>query len=188
MIDQIIATPNSPYILICLTQRSSQRNQNQRSRFHLTEANSLKPATVETSPSIDTTFPIPNSIAATIEKPLSLLGEDLLVYLDQSFWVCSYRIVNKTNKSRPRTEHEHEHEREYRDDAATARRIFFFAARLGRCRKPKAVSGHGGLALSAKRRSSDYSKRSRVGVVKLIFLVPSSGLLKMELFFFYKRG
>ncbi|MCJ1424442.1 hypothetical protein MMC29_002330 [Sticta canariensis] len=119
VIDQIIATPNSPYILICLSQRSSQNNQNHGSSFHLIEPNSLKPTTVETSLSIDTTFSIPNSIAAMIEKPLSFLGEDLLVYLDKSFWVCSYRIINKTNKAWPGTEHEHEHE--YRDDAATAR-------------------------------------------------------------------
>lgn len=121
VIDQVIATGNSPYILICSPQRSPQSNQSHGSRFHLIELTSLKPITAESSPSIDIKVPIPNSIAATIEKPLDILGEDLLVYLDKSFWVCSYRINNKNNDSSVGTEHQ----REYHEDATKIRRHFF---------------------------------------------------------------
>ena len=124
-IDQVIMSQNSSYILTCLSQHSLQSNQSHRSRFYLIELNSLKPITAEASASIDATFPIPNSIAVTIEKPLTILGEDLLVYLDKSFWVCSCRInINNTKRLVTEDEHEHEHDHE-REDALTTRRHFF---------------------------------------------------------------
>lgn len=123
VIDQVIATRNSPYILACFSQHSSQINQSRGSRLHLIELTSLKPDTAEASSPIDSAFPIPNSIAATIEKPLNILGEDLLVYLDKSFWVCSCRIIKENNNSWPRTELEHQ------DGAATMTRRHFFLPR-----------------------------------------------------------
>lgn len=118
IIDQVITTQSKTYILACLQQRSSKSNQGHGSRFRLIELASLKPTTVEASSSINATTPIPKNVAATIEKPLNILGEDLLVYLDKSFWVCSCRINNNNNNSRLGTEQEHE-------DATTSRRHFF---------------------------------------------------------------
>lgn len=125
VLDQVIATRNSPYILTCLSQRSSQRSQSHRSHFHWIELSSLNPTNVEasSSTSVVATITIPDSIVATIEKPLNILGEDLLVYLDKSFWVCSCRITKENNNSRPRTEPEHQ------DGATTTMRRHFFLPR-----------------------------------------------------------
>lgn len=120
VIGQVITTRNNPYILICSPQRSSQSNQSHGTRFQLIESSSLKPTSAEALLSVDASTPIPDSVAATIEKPLSILGEDLLVYLDKSFWVCTCRI-NK--KSRLQTEREHDHE--LHDEARMTRRHFF---------------------------------------------------------------
>lgn len=62
-----------------------QSKQSRKIFFHLIELASLKPSTAETSPSVVTTTFIPNCIAETIERPLNMVGEDLLVYLDKSF-------------------------------------------------------------------------------------------------------
>jgi hypothetical protein len=37
-------------------------------------------------------IPIPDDISSTIEKPLGMLGSKQLIFLDKSFWVCSWRL------------------------------------------------------------------------------------------------
>lgn len=37
-------------------------------------------------------IPIPADICATIEKPLNVLPRDSFVFLDRSFWICTWRL------------------------------------------------------------------------------------------------
>lgn len=104
-IDQIITPRASPYILVSISQHSSQPGHS--AVYHLIETSSLD-APRENPPPIISTTSIPAPIAALIEKPLTILGEDLLVFLDRSFWVRSYRL-----QPRPGAEHGHDPARHF---------------------------------------------------------------------------
>ena len=46
---------------------------------------------------IGNTISLPSDILSTIERPLTLLGRDRLVFVDKSFWVCTWRVdINKS--------------------------------------------------------------------------------------------
>lgn len=87
-IDQVISTRSSPYILLYKSTPSPRTLQG--SQFHVLDISSLHAAPTPDRTAL--TIPLPPPIAATIEQPLTILGEDLLVYLDTSFWINSYRI------------------------------------------------------------------------------------------------
>lgn len=93
-IDPIISTRFSPYILLRKS-RFSVHHEKRRPEFHLLDIASLQCA-ADPNCILDTT-PIPATIAATIEHPLNILGKDLLVYIDKSFWICSWRISMQTS-------------------------------------------------------------------------------------------
>lgn len=46
-----------------------------------------------------TPIPIPNDINSTIEHPLGIIGKDRLVFMDRSFWVCSWSIGEEQEKA-----------------------------------------------------------------------------------------
>lgn len=92
-IEQIISSPSSPYILLCISQYSS-RHKPHHPQFYLVHLTSLHPLPDPNHP-IPTT-PLPYTIATTIEQPLNILGEDLLVYVDKSFWICSWPMSLRT--------------------------------------------------------------------------------------------
>lgn len=41
---------------------------------------------------------IPNEINSTIEHPLGIIGKDRLVFIDRSFWICSWSIGSEQEK------------------------------------------------------------------------------------------
>lgn len=42
--------------------------------------------------SIDTVITLPQDVSDSIERPLNLLGRDRLVFIDKSFWLCTWRV------------------------------------------------------------------------------------------------
>jgi hypothetical protein len=44
-------------------------------------------------------LPIPERIENVMERPLGVLGKDKLVFIDQSLWVCTWRLVDKEEES-----------------------------------------------------------------------------------------
>lgn len=88
-IEQIVATPASDYILIHTSQQSL--NLIRKSQIQIINVSSLSDAKNETLQSLPT-ISTPPDISQAFEKALGILGKDLLVFLDKSFWVCTYQI------------------------------------------------------------------------------------------------
>lgn len=88
-IDQIIISHNRAFILLFLCRRG--RHRGRYTRLLILE--SAKLATPPTSPDdyLDTIL-IPPDIASSIERPLQVIGQDRLVFLDESYRVCSCNI------------------------------------------------------------------------------------------------
>jgi hypothetical protein len=42
---------------------------------------------------------IPNEINGTIERPLGIIGKERLVFMDRSFWICSWSIGSEQEKA-----------------------------------------------------------------------------------------
>ena len=88
-IEQILATDASDYILIHISQQSP--NLVRKSHIQIIKVSSLSDAVDETPRPLPTIY-IPPEISQDFEKPLGIVGKDLLVFLDKSFWVCTYQI------------------------------------------------------------------------------------------------
>ena len=88
-ISRIVVSHNKAFILLFLCRRG--RHHGRHARLLILE--SAKFATPPASPDdyLDT-IPIPPDIAACIERPLQVIGQDRLVFLDESFRVCSCNI------------------------------------------------------------------------------------------------
>ena len=76
------------YFLLFLAQPRSTRLSTARfSKLIIIPVSSLSPA----SRSIETVITLPQDVSDAIEQPLNLLGRDRLVFIDKSFWVCTWR-------------------------------------------------------------------------------------------------
>lgn len=58
------------------------------SKLLLLPVTSLQP----TATTIDNVITIPSDILNIIERPLTIIGRDRLVFIDKSFWVCTWRV------------------------------------------------------------------------------------------------
>jgi pimeloyl-ACP methyl ester carboxylesterase len=86
---EVIASQTKSFILIFSSVPESRGRR--RSQLHILAAASLHSDSSRSQEPL-ATVPIPVEIAASIERPLDVLGNDRLVYLDDSFWVCSWRL------------------------------------------------------------------------------------------------
>lgn len=89
VIDQIIVSQNKAFILLFLCRRARHRRRWTRLLVIETAGLAMPPNTVDEH--LDT-IPIPPDIASCIQRPLNVIGQDRLVFLDESFRVCSCSI------------------------------------------------------------------------------------------------
>lgn len=89
VIDQIILSQNKAFILLLLCHRARHRRRWTRLLVLESASFTTPPSTVDEY--LDS-IPIPPDIAASIERPLDVIGQDRLVFLDDSFRVCSCSI------------------------------------------------------------------------------------------------
>jgi hypothetical protein len=90
-IDQVIVSQTKEHILLLSSQQSLHRRR--RSRLRIIDIASLTKTSSEGRQDV-TPIPIPRDIATVIERPLQILGKDRLVFLDDSFWVCTWRLTH----------------------------------------------------------------------------------------------
>ena len=86
---EVIVSQAKDFVLI-FSSLPEQRGK-RRSRLHILDAASLSSSSSESQEPLEA-IPIPVEIAVSIERPLDVLGNDRLVFLDDSFWVCSWRL------------------------------------------------------------------------------------------------
>ena len=86
---EVIVSQAKAFVLIFSSLPESRGRR--RSQLHILAAASLHSNSSLSQEPLET-VPIPVEIAVSIERPLDVLGSDRLVYLDDSFWVCSWRL------------------------------------------------------------------------------------------------
>lgn len=90
-VKKVIVSHSKNFILLFIS-RTKQYGRT-RNRLHIIEASSLANPSGTDGKSLKT-IAIPTDIASSIERPLEVLSNGRLVFLDESFWVCSWRIHN----------------------------------------------------------------------------------------------
>ena len=89
VIDQIIVSQNKAFILLFLCRRA--RHRRRWTRLLILESAGLATPPKHVDEHLDT-IPLPPDIASSIQRPLDVIGQDRLVFLDKSFRVCSCSI------------------------------------------------------------------------------------------------
>lgn len=89
VIDQILVSQNKAFILLFISRRG--RHRRRWSRLVVLETASLGEGPNSSDDPLRT-IPIPSDVAESIERPLAVIGKNRLIFLDKSFWVCSWRI------------------------------------------------------------------------------------------------
>ncbi len=52
----------------------------------------LKTSSLDSASGAVVAIQIPSSVLVHVEKPLNIMGSDLFVYIDKSFWICTWRF------------------------------------------------------------------------------------------------
>ena len=90
-VDKLIVSDSKEFILLFISR--SDQHRRHRNRLHILKASSLATPS-DTEGELLKSITIPTDIASSIERPLEVLNNGRLVFLDESFWVCSWRIQN----------------------------------------------------------------------------------------------
>lgn len=92
-VDEVIITHSRTFALL-ISERGPSRKRWSRLQVLPTAAFQDSNTTTSTKNSSPLISPIsiPEDISSTIEKPLGMLASEQLVFLDKSFWVCSWRL------------------------------------------------------------------------------------------------
>ena len=89
IIDQVIVPQVEGYILLHISEHGRRRRA--RSQLRIIDVASLRETAAGESATLEP-IPVPADVAAAIERPLNVLGRDRLVFLDSSFWICTWRL------------------------------------------------------------------------------------------------
>ncbi|OBT75830.1 hypothetical protein VF21_05527 [Pseudogymnoascus sp. 05NY08] len=85
-VDKIIVSTTRNYAIMSISQEGPYDNRRSGSQIiKLADIQDLNACSI--SP-----IRIPNEIKGTIERPLGIIGKDRLVFIDRSFWICSWSI------------------------------------------------------------------------------------------------
>ena len=84
VVEGVIVTQGRDYILLLVVQKRPNRRH---IRLHIIRITSLALQTGEVE-----CVPIPETITDMIERPLDVLTKDRLVFLDKSFWICTWHL------------------------------------------------------------------------------------------------
>ena len=89
-IDKLIISHSKAFIILFIAK--SRQHGRRTNRLHVLESVSLaKPSGTAEAQTL-LSIPIPSHISSSIERPLEVLSNGRLVFMDESFWVCSWRI------------------------------------------------------------------------------------------------
>ncbi|KAH0538685.1 hypothetical protein FGG08_004760 [Glutinoglossum americanum] len=91
VVDQVIVSQAREHILLLFSLQGPYRRR--RSHLRIIDVASLTDASSGECRAVDSVH-IPGDIATMIERPLDILGKDRLVFLDESFWVCTWRLTH----------------------------------------------------------------------------------------------
>ena len=89
IIDEVIVPQAEGYILLHISGHGQHRRA--RSQLRIIDVASLRETAAGGSATLEP-IPVPADVAAAIERPLNVLGRDRLVFLDRSFWICTWRL------------------------------------------------------------------------------------------------
>ncbi|MCJ1350834.1 MAG: hypothetical protein MMC33_000815 [Icmadophila ericetorum] len=89
-INQVIVSKNKAFILLFISRRGHQRR-HRWARLAVFESASLAEGPNSAEEPLKT-IPIPSDVTGSIERPLAVIGKNRLIFLDKSFWVCSWRL------------------------------------------------------------------------------------------------
>lgn len=89
-IDNILISPTKALIFLCISQRTSFTTHP--SQLQTIETASFDPLDPDPQPIRPTSLPA--EIASVIGRPLAVLGRDRLIFLDHSFWVCTWNLTS----------------------------------------------------------------------------------------------
>ncbi|KAI9750613.1 MAG: hypothetical protein M1815_001698 [Lichina confinis] len=96
VIDQVTVTEGKEYVI--LVTRGQHVRRRRRSHVRIIEMASLveDPGSKGDNGSLTTSsidvIDMPEHVAAAVERPIDVLGKDLLVFIDRSLWVCTWRL------------------------------------------------------------------------------------------------
>ena len=92
-VDKIIISANRNYAVMSISQECSHQNR-------WTGIKIINLSTIDDLEACNITpVLIPNGINSMIEHPLGIIGRDRLVFIDRSFWVCSWSIGSEQEKA-----------------------------------------------------------------------------------------
>ena len=91
-IDKILISPKKELIFLSVSQQTAYSTRHaQLVIIETASLNHLDPNPQPISPT-----PLPSEIASAIDRPLAVLTQDRLVFLDHSFWVCTWNLQSAT--------------------------------------------------------------------------------------------
>ena len=92
-VDKIIVSTTPNYAILSISQEGPHHNRRKGIQIlNLSDIQDLEACNI-------TPIPIPNEINSTIEHPLGIIGKDRLVFIDRSFWICSWSIGSEQEKA-----------------------------------------------------------------------------------------
>ena len=90
VVESVVSSQNGDYILISISYSASSLNRKSRIQIIPTIMLAQNVHTPITPVSL------PPDLVSILEYPLAILGKDRLVFLDSSFWVCTWNLRNKS--------------------------------------------------------------------------------------------
>ncbi|OBT64887.1 hypothetical protein VE03_06430 [Pseudogymnoascus sp. 23342-1-I1] len=92
-VDKILVSTTGSYAFTSISQEGPYLNRRSRIQIiNLSDIQDLDSCSI-------TPISIPNEINITIEHPLGIIGKDRLVFIDRSFWICSWSIGSEQEKT-----------------------------------------------------------------------------------------
>lgn len=86
-VSRVITPPNGEYILLLYSQQGRRSQRTETDNIRIIRKSDFNPS-LKTIPA----FGLPPSISALVERPLTILGSDQFIFIDKSFWICTWRF------------------------------------------------------------------------------------------------